>query len=79
MSKVSNMLVGMTPQTASGKAVDWQLDAKYYQFWVRADAKGDFKIPNIRPGTYTLRAIADGVLGEFNKAGVVVAPGRPWR
>jgi rhamnogalacturonan endolyase len=76
MSKVSNLLVGMTPQSASGKAVDWQLDAKSYQFWVRADEKGNFRIPNIRPGTYTLHAIANGVLGEFSKADVVVAAGK---
>ena len=41
----------------------------------RADAKGRFKIPNIRPGTYTSAPIADGVLGEFSKAGVVVDRG----
>jgi rhamnogalacturonan endolyase len=76
MAKVSNLLVGMTPQPASGKAVDWQLDAKYYQFWTRADDKGHFTIPNIRPGTYTLRAIANGVVGEFSKADVTVAAGQ---
>jgi rhamnogalacturonan endolyase len=76
MSKVSNLLVGMTPQKSGGAAIDWQLDAKYYQFWVRAEDKGTFTIPNIRPGTYTLRAIADGVLGEFSKPDVVVAAGK---
>ena len=70
MSRVGNMLVGITP------AVDWQHDAKYYQFWARADEKGHFTIPNIRPGTYTLRAIANGVLGEFSKANVAVAAGK---
>src|SRR5262249_43496270 len=76
MARVSNLLVGMTPQPASGKAVDWQLDAKYYQFWARGDEKGTFTIPNIRPGTYTLRAIANGVLGEFSKADVAVTAGQ---
>ncbi len=76
MSKVSNILVGLTPQTASGKAVDWQQDAKYYQFWARANDKGTFTVPNIRPGTYTLRAIANGVLGEFAKADVTVVAGK---
>jgi rhamnogalacturonan endolyase len=75
MSKVRNLLVGLTPQSATG-AVDWQRDAKYYQFWARADEQGSFKVPNIRPGTYTLRAIADGVLGEFSKADVAVAAGK---
>jgi rhamnogalacturonan endolyase len=45
--------------------VDWQRDAKFYQFWARADAKGRFTIRNVRPGNYTLHAIADGILGEF--------------
>jgi rhamnogalacturonan endolyase len=76
MSRVSNLLVGVTPQPGSGKAVDWQLDAKYYQFWARADEKGTFTIPNVRSGTYTLRAIANGVLGEFSKADVAVTAGQ---
>ncbi len=55
--------------------VDWQRDSKFYQFWVRADADGSFSIPNVRPGTYWLRAIADGVIGEFNMTNVVVSSG----
>jgi rhamnogalacturonan endolyase len=55
--------------------VDWQLDARHYQFWVRADGQGRFRIPNIRPGTYTLRAIADGVLGEYHLPDVAVSAG----
>src|SRR5215831_16453976 len=45
--------------------VDWQRDAKFYQFWARADNDGRFYIPNVRPGMYTLHAFADGVIGEF--------------
>lgn len=56
--------------------VDWQRDAKFYQFWTRADASGRFTIPNVRPGGYTLRAIADGVIGEFNLTDVGVAAGQ---
>lgn len=55
--------------------VDWQNDAKHYQFWVQADAQGNFSIPNVRPGNYTLHAIADGVLGEFVLTNVTVEPG----
>jgi rhamnogalacturonan endolyase len=77
MAKVSKMLVGMTPQTAAGRPIDWQQDAKHYQFWVRADDLGRFSIPNIRPGSYTLRAIANGVLGEFARSDVAVAAGKP--
>lgn len=54
---------------------DWQRDAKFYQFWVRADARGRFTIPDVRPGEYWLRAIADGVLGEFALTNVVVKAG----
>ena len=70
--RASNMLVGLT---APGES-DWQRDAKSYQFWVRADREGRFNIPNARPGKYTLRAIADGVLGEFDAPAVTVAAGQ---
>jgi rhamnogalacturonan endolyase len=53
--------------------IDWQRDAKFYQVWTRADTKGRFKIPNVRPGNYTLHAIADGVLGEFTLTNLTVA------
>ncbi len=56
--------------------VDWQRDAKHYQFWTRADAAGRFSLPNVRPGNYTLRAIADGVIGEFAFTNVSVANGQ---
>ncbi len=58
------------------RLVEWQNDAKYYEFWVRGDAKGHFTIPNVRAGTYTLHAIADGVLGEFTLTNVTVAAGQ---
>jgi rhamnogalacturonan endolyase len=58
------------------RAVDWQTDAKNYEFWVRAGDSGNFEIPNVRPGTYSLHAIADGVLGDFTVSNVVVASGQ---
>lgn len=58
------------------RTVDWQNDARNYEFWVRGDARGDFVIPNIRPGTYTLHAMSDGVLGEFALSNVTVAAGQ---
>lgn len=54
------------------QAVDWQNDAKNYEFWVRGRDDGSFSIPDVRPGTYTLHAIADGVLGEFVLSNVTV-------
>jgi rhamnogalacturonan endolyase len=53
--------------------IDWQRDAKFYQFWARADAKGHFTIRNIRPGNYTVHAISDGVLGEFTLTNLTIA------
>ncbi len=56
--------------------VDWQTDAKNYQFWARADADGSFTIPNVRPGNYSLHAIADGVLGDLTVTNIGVATGK---
>jgi rhamnogalacturonan endolyase len=55
--------------------VGWQRDAKFYQFWVQAQDDGHFEILNVHPGTYTLRAFADGVLGEFARANVEIEAG----
>lgn len=54
---------------------DWQIDGKFYQYWSRADDAGRFAIRNARPGSYTLYAYTDGVLGEFTKADVQVKAG----
>jgi rhamnogalacturonan endolyase len=61
---------------AGPRLVDWQTDAKNYEFWVRADADGSFALPNVRAGTYTLHAIADGVLGDFSYSNVTVTAGQ---
>lgn len=50
---------------AFGGRVTWQRDAKQYQFWVRARPDGSFEIPHVRAGRLVLRAIAEGVLGEY--------------
>jgi rhamnogalacturonan endolyase len=55
--------------------VGWQTDAKHYQFWVHADADGNFSIPNVRAGTYSLHAIADGVLGELTVTNITITAG----
>ena len=83
--QMSNLWVGVSaPDYAapgSGRNgmppfVDWQRDAKFYQFWVRADEQGRFAIPHVRPGHYTLHAIADGVLGEFTLTNIIVSGGQ---
>jgi rhamnogalacturonan endolyase len=59
-----------------GGMVDWAHDAKFYQFWNDGSEDGRFTITNVRPGTYTMHAFADGVLGEFAQANVTVAAGK---
>jgi rhamnogalacturonan endolyase len=56
--------------------VKWPHDGNYYQFWTDGAEDGKFNITNIRPGTYTLHAFADGVLGEFAKTNITVAAGK---
>jgi rhamnogalacturonan endolyase len=84
-ARMSNLLVGLaapdyTPRGGrggrGGGSVDWQLDAKHYEFWVRGDPQDRFTIPKVRPGQYTLHAIADGVLGEFARTDVSVEAGK---
>lgn len=59
------------------REITWRGDAKYYQFWTRAADNGSFSIPDVIPGEYTLYAVADGVLGEYSKADITVAAGKP--
>lgn len=60
------------------QVVGWQTDAKHYQFWTDGNATdGTFSIPAVRPGRYTLHAIANGVFGELVKADVTVEAGKP--
>jgi rhamnogalacturonan endolyase len=58
------------------RIVDWQNDAKNYEFWVRANSDGSFTIPNVRAGNYSLHAIADGVLGDLTVTNIVVRAGK---
>jgi rhamnogalacturonan endolyase len=69
------MLVGLIPPEDKDGA--WQHDAKHYQFWVNAKADGSFSIPQVRPGTYILAALANGVFGEYDGAAVRIEPGKP--
>jgi hypothetical protein len=84
-ARMSKLLVGLAhpaytaPVTRPGapsREIDWQTDAKHYEFWTHADEQGRFTLSNVRPGSYHLRAFADGVLGEFAKADITIAPGK---
>src|SRR5262245_17851504 len=87
-AQTPNLLVGLThaaytpPTTRPGsfgppRPIDWQTDAKHYEFWIRGDEHGNFTLPNVRPGKYTLHAFCDGVLGEFSQADIRVEPNQP--
>lgn len=73
--------IGLTPAAYSvprrggTETVDWQRDSRNYQFWTTADADGQFAIPSIRPGEYTLTALVEGVPGEFSHGGIRVPAG----
>ena len=66
-----------TRRAGNGNLVTWEHDASFYQFWTVGTEDGKFTIPNIRPGTYTLHAFADNVLGEFAKLNISVKAGQP--
>jgi rhamnogalacturonan endolyase len=64
--------VGLSQPPPGG---NWQNESNHYQYWTKADSRGDFEIPHVRPGTYTLNAFVNGVVGEFELTGAVVKPG----
>jgi rhamnogalacturonan endolyase len=63
-------------RAGNGNLVTWDHDANYYQFWTVGAEDGQFTIPNVRPGTYTLHAFADGVLGEYTNFNITVQAGK---
>jgi rhamnogalacturonan endolyase len=84
--KLPNLNVGLThanyvgnasPRAGNGNIVTWPHDGEHYQFWTEGTEDGRFTIANVRPGTYTLRAFANGVLGEYDRtAEVTVEAGK---
>ena len=61
----ANAWVGVAaPEDTEG---NWQYQGKGYQTWVRADGAGNFTIPAVRPGSYTLYAFTDGAVGEYSR------------
>lgn len=87
-TKLPNLTVGLAhpdykgaggafaARSGNGDLVTWQHDGNYYEFWNDGTEDGKFTITNVRPGTYTMHAFADGVLGEFAKANVTVEAGK---
>ena len=52
---------------------NWQHDNKRYQYWTQTDSRGNFSLPNVRPGAYTLYAFTTGAVGEFSRTNVTVS------
>jgi len=82
-TKLPHLMVGLAHPDYAGigfggvpRAVDYAHDAKFYQFWNNGSEDGKFAIADIRPGTYTLHAWADGVLGDFAQANITVEAGK---
>ncbi len=68
---------GFQTRAGNGSIVTWPHDGIHYQFWVEGAEGSTFTIPNVRPGTYTLRAFANGVLGEYDRtAQITVEAGK---
>ncbi|OIT27777.1 PREDICTED: probable rhamnogalacturonate lyase B [Nicotiana attenuata] len=69
----SNAYVGLAPP---GDAGSWQRENKGYQFWIKADASGNFSIENVISGTYYLYATVPGIIGDYKyTSDVQVTPG----
>jgi rhamnogalacturonan endolyase len=67
---------GFVLRSGNGDKITWEHDGNYYQFWNDGTDDGKFTITNVRPGTYTLHAFADGVLGEFAQTNITVEAGK---
>jgi len=84
--KLPNLMVGLThpdaeaPPSGPGRGNtgpgSWLHDARFYQFFDDGAEDGKFTLTKIRPGTYTLHAWADGVLGEFARTNVTIESGK---
>jgi rhamnogalacturonan endolyase len=85
-NKLPNLMVGLThpdfepasggPGRGNTGPGSWMHDARFYQFFNDGAEDGRFNITKVRPGTYTLHAWADGVLGEFARTNVTVESGK---
>lgn len=51
---------------------NWQKQSKDYTFWTHADENGNFTIPSVRLGDYSLYAAVDGLPGVYELEGISV-------
>ena len=77
-ASAANMWVGVAiPQVGAPDPSNFQLWAKNYQFWAKTDAAGNFSLPNVLPGVYTLYAFGPGAAGQLTRpAAATVVAGR---
>lgn len=64
--------IGLAPDQ---DGLDFQHQASSYQFWVKTEADGRFRIPNVLPGRYHLWAFGAGNPGTFERANIDVRAG----
>nr|WP_294899921.1 polysaccharide lyase family protein [uncultured Pedobacter sp.] len=68
-SAAANMWVGLAvPPTGTTNSTNFQQWSKNYQFWVKTDADGNFTIPHVLPGNYSLFAFGPGAAGQLSLA-----------
>jgi len=76
-ASVANAWVGLADPPVNGLP-NFEHQAWDYQYWVHADGQGNFSLPNVRPGSYTLHAFVAGIHGVYvgqSNAVVVTAGG----
>ncbi|MCL6633148.1 MAG: carboxypeptidase regulatory-like domain-containing protein [Alicyclobacillus herbarius] len=52
---------------------DWQHQSLGYVYYAKTDASGNFSIPHVRPGMYTLYAYQKGIYQEYQQDGIQVS------
>lgn len=71
------VILGNDVNAAGQTGIDWPSQGgTNYLFWMKADANGNFSIPKVRPGTYTLYSYIPGVFEEMKVQNVVVNGGK---
>jgi len=76
-ASVANAWVGLADPPVNGLP-NFEHQAWDYQYWVHADGQGNFSLPNVRPGSYTLHAFVAEIHGVYvgqSNAVVVTAGG----
>lgn len=72
----SNAWIGLADPTDPANAyTGWQFQGFNYEYWAHCDAAGQFTIPHVRPGKYTLYAFNDGAMKEFSTNNITVTAG----